>query len=140
MRASLRTIIALAAFVPMAAAGSEQDQIAKVCKPADAEDCIVREFKHTLEASKIRGRIVYKNYCVLCHGETGMGDGRAAKVHTPKPANLVASKAPPEYIDLIVRKGGEGVGRYRGMPPWGDQLTDEQIADVKNYLVALRRP
>lgn len=140
MRAALRTIIALAALAPAASAAADADQIAKVCKQADAEDCIVREFKHTLEASKIRGRIVYKNYCVLCHGETGMGDGRAAKVHTPRPANLVASKVPSEYVDLIVRKGGEGVGRYRGMPPWGEQLTDEQIADVKNYLVALRRP
>lgn len=119
--------------------GGEQEQIVKVCKSIDAEDCIVREFKHTLEAAKIRGRIVYRNYCVLCHGESGEGDGRAAKVHTPKPANLVTSQVPAAYIELIVRKGGEGVGRYRGMPPWGDQLTDEQIADVRTYLLALRR-
>lgn len=132
---------ALAAGVLLSgvAGAAEPEQIAKVCKSAEAEDCIVREFKNTVEASRIRGRIVYRNYCVLCHGESGLGDGRAAKVHTPKPANLVASRVPPEYIELIVRKGGEGVGRYRGMPPWGDQLTDEQVADVRNFLVSIRR-
>jgi len=114
--------------------------ILKVSKKSDAEDCIVREFKNTVEAAQIRGRSVYRAYCVLCHGESGLGDGRAAKVHTPRPANLVASQVPPEYIEMIVRKGGAGVGRYAGMPPWSDQLTDEQISDVKQFLMALRKP
>jgi mono/diheme cytochrome c family protein len=122
------------------AAEAGTDQILKVCKKTDAEDCIVREFKHTVEAAQIRGRSVYRAYCVLCHGENGLGDGRAAKVHTPRPANLVESRVPPEYIELIVRKGGAGVGRYAGMPPWSDQLTDEQISDVKQFLIALRKP
>lgn len=141
MRA-LAWALALTALSPASVLAAEAgaEQILKVCKKTDAEDCIVREFKNTVEAAQIRGRSVYRAYCVLCHGESGMGDGRAAKVHTPRPANLVASQVPPEYIELIVRKGGAGVGRYAGMPPWSDQLTDEQINDVKQFLMALRKP
>jgi mono/diheme cytochrome c family protein len=92
-----------------------------------------------MEASNIRGRIVYQSYCVLCHGAEGLGNGRAAKVHSPPPFNLTLSTASREYTAQIIRKGGEANGRGKGMPPWGEQLTDEQISDVLNYLFTIRK-
>ena len=38
------------------------------------------------------------------------------------------------YIGLIVRKGGESLGRSAGMPPWAEELTDEQIGDVVAFV------
>ena len=102
------------------------------------DECVVRHFKDTLEASIIRGHVAFQNYCVLCHGTEGKGDGRAAKLHTPRPFNLTQSMAPRDYIAQVVRKGGEAMGRGKGMPPWGDQLTDEQINDTLNYLMTIR--
>lgn len=110
----------------------------QTCSGAITEECVVRYFKDTQEASEIRGRLVYQNYCVLCHGPEGRGDGRAAKLHTPRPFNLTTSTAPRYYIAEVVRKGGEAMGRGKGMPPWGDQLTDEQVNDVLNHLFTLR--
>jgi len=109
------------------------------CSGISIDDCIVRQFKDTPEASIIRGKIVYQNYCVLCHGVSGKGDGRAARIHTPRPANLTRSGVPPEYLTQIIRKGGEAMGRSPDMPPWGDQLTDEQIRDLINHLLSIRK-
>ena len=104
----------------------------------ETEACIVRYFKDTQQASEIRGRVVFQSYCVLCHGPEGRGDGRAAKLHTPRPFNLTTSTAPRYYIADMVIKGGEAMGRAKGMPPWGEQLTDEQLSDLLNYLYTLR--
>jgi mono/diheme cytochrome c family protein len=110
----------------------------KACSGTISDKCIVRHFKDTQEASVIRGRLVFQNYCVLCHGPEGKGDGRAARLHNPPPFNLTLSVAARDYITQVVRKGGEAMGRGKGMPPWGDQLTDEQINDTLNFLFSIR--
>ena len=110
----------------------------KTCAGTVTDACVVRHFKDTYEASLIRGRIVYNNYCILCHGAEGKGDGRAAKLHSPRPFNLTISAAPREYTAQVVRKGGEALGRGKGMPPWGDQLTDEQLNDILSFLFDMR--
>jgi len=86
------------------------------------------------DAAVFRGGLVYANYCVTCHGINADGNGRAARLHTPRPANLRASDKNDAYIGLIVRKGGETLGRSPGMPPWGEELTDEQIGDVVAFV------
>jgi cytochrome c len=140
MRALLATCLALA-LAPAWAQDKRLDtaEALKTCSGTVTDECVVRQFKDTLEASVIRGRIVYQNYCVLCHGAEGLGNGRAAKLHKPPPFNLTQSVAPREYIARVVRKGGEAVGRGIGMPPWEDQLTDEQINDTLNYLHSIRQ-
>lgn len=116
----------------------DQNAAVKACEGTVTDECVVRAFKDTLEASQIRGKVVFQNYCILCHGKEGKGDGRAAKLHTPPPYNLTQSVMPREYISQIVRKGGEAMQRGKGMPPWGEQLTDEQINDVLNFLFTIR--
>jgi mono/diheme cytochrome c family protein len=86
------------------------------------------------DAAVFRGGLVYANYCVTCHGINADGNGRAARLHTPRPANLRATDKNDSYIGLIVRKGGESLGRSPGMPPWGEELTDEQIGDVVAFV------
>lgn len=91
------------------------------------------------DAAVVRGGIVYRTYCVLCHGAAGKGDGRAAKMYTPRPANLTISPFNDAYKEMIVRGGGASVGRSSFMPPWGDELTDEQIKDLIAFLRELRK-
>lgn len=90
--------------------------------------------KKTFQASVIRGEIVFSSYCTLCHGITGEGNGRAAKIHNPRPANLRKSMVSDLYKEMIIRKGGANWGRSPDMPSWQDELTEEQIHDVVNYL------
>ena len=103
----------------------------KVHTPNSSGALLPRDSK---DAAVFRGGLVYANYCVTCHGINADGNGRAARLHTPRPANLRASDKNDTYIGLIVRKGGESLGRSPGMPPWAEELTDEQIGDVVAFV------
>jgi mono/diheme cytochrome c family protein len=82
----------------------------------------------------VRGYIVFKTHCVMCHGIHADGNGRAAKNYNPRPANLRLSDKSDKYKEMIISKGGASMGRSAFMPPWGQELTDEQIHDVVYYL------
>jgi mono/diheme cytochrome c family protein len=126
MKSALLLFAAGAALLSSAAAGADE-------QPSYPK-------KDTPEAAVMRGHIVFKHYCVLCHGESGEGNGRAAKVHTPPPANLTTTDKNDQYKELIIRKGGLFLGRSDGMPPWENELTNEQIGDVIAYLRTIHVP
>ena len=94
--------------------------------------------KNSLDAAVFRGGLVYANYCVTCHGMNADGNGRAARLYDPRPANLRATDKNDAYISLIVTRGGEALGRSPKMPPWGEELTDEQVKDVVTYVRSVR--
>ena len=89
------------------------------------------------DAAHFRGSLVFVNYCVTCHGPNADGKGRAARLYEPKPANLRDSDKNAAYMKLIVSKGGKAVARSEYMPPWGEELTEEQISDVVAYLQSI---
>jgi mono/diheme cytochrome c family protein len=45
-----------------------------------------------LSASEARGRAVFENYCIGCHGNEGRGDGPASVLLDPLPRNFRAAK------------------------------------------------
>ncbi len=90
--------------------------------------------KDSVDAATFRGGLVYANYCVTCHGINADGNGRAARLYNPKPANLRASDKNDAYFGLIIRKGGATLGRSEFMPTWEAELTSEQISDLVAYL------
>jgi cytochrome c oxidase cbb3-type subunit 3 len=90
------------------------------------------------------GKQVFQHYCLLCHGETGAGDGFNAFNVDPHPRDLgdpalQKAKTDADFKDTI-RRGGVGVGLSSGMPPWGKTLTPDQIDQVVGYLRTLKRP
>jgi mono/diheme cytochrome c family protein len=95
--------------------------------------------RDTADAAVVRGSIAFRTYCVLCHGAEGKGNGRASKMYTPRPADLTVSPFNDQYTEMIIRGGGASVGRSPYMPPWGDELSDEQIRDVVAFLRELRK-
>ena len=90
--------------------------------------------KDSTEAATFRGGLVFANYCVTCHGMNADGNGRAARLYNPRPANLRASDKNNAYFGLIIRKGGAALGRSEFMPAWEAELTNEQIGDLASYL------
>ncbi len=86
------------------------------------------------------GRAIFKNYCSLCHGENGEGDGKMAKIiKDPPPFNLTLSRAPDEYLMQIITKGGAAMGRSARMPSWGEQFSEAERRSVILYIKTLRR-
>jgi mono/diheme cytochrome c family protein len=80
-----------------------------------------------------RGKTVYMNHCVGCHGESGAGNGEVAKSFGIQPANLKAlAKATANHYLVIQINNGKG-----NMPQWQDLLTARQTWDVTNYIQTL---
>ncbi len=88
-------------------------------------------------ASVDRGRQIYKEYCMQCHGATGRGDGPAASGLNPKPAihaNMAFEKLPPDYVYNVIYYGGRSMGKSTAMPYWGLTIGQQGVADVMAYL------
>lgn len=89
-----------------------------------------------------RGRAVYEQYCAICHGVRGDGEGPLASLFQTKPRNLIKgeykikstpSGSPPLDEDLIrsVKLGLPGTA----MTPHA-YLSDEEIRAVVSYIKA----
>ena len=100
---------------------------------------LLQEAGGHLEPSQRVGEQIFRERCVLCHGRHGEGDGRMAKILTsPPPADLTASRLPDDYLNTIITRGGEGVGRSKHMPPWGEQLNQAEIDSVILHIKSIR--
>lgn len=74
------------------------------------------------------GRTVFANLCVACHQADGRGRDRVA----PTLVGADLALAAPGVVARIVLNGKEGpVGL---MPPLGQSLSDDQIAEVLTYI------
>lgn len=101
---------------------------------------MLKDFVSKSDASRKIGQQLYESRCALCHGKYGDGKGRMAKViQAPPPANLTLSRLPDNYLNKIIRLGGEGVGRSPKMPPWGMQFETNEIDSIIIYIKSLRR-
>lgn len=91
-------------------------------------------------ASIKAGRNLFNNFCSLCHGKNGEGDGKMARIiKNPPPFNLTLSRAPDTYLKDIINKGGEAMGRSPRMPPWFEQLSKTEVQSVILFLKTLRK-
>ena len=80
-----------------------------------------------------RGEALYVRHCEACHGVDGRGDGPEAARLEPRPADLrIHVPAHPEGDTFrFIASGIAGTA----MPAWEDELTDDQLWDLVNYLV-----
>jgi len=84
------------------------------------------------------GKGIYNSNCASCHGETGLGDGPAAKSLNPPPRPLAhESYLTDAYMYWRIAEGG-GIEPFRSaMPAWKSFLNEEKIWQVIAYLRSL---
>jgi mono/diheme cytochrome c family protein len=85
-----------------------------------------------------RGKLIFEQRCMICHGKEGRGDGAQAPYLSPRPGNLVsasvAAKTDQELLKVIAN------GRPRtAMRGWNDVLTEDEQRAVLNYIRSLVR-
>jgi mono/diheme cytochrome c family protein len=85
------------------------------------------------------GKTAYNKYCKFCHNEGGTGNGALAPKDT-HPPNLVDAKwdhggTDGEIFDNIKN----GIGPDYNMVPFKDQLKDEEIWNVVNYVRSIAK-
>ena len=88
------------------------------------------------------GAQMYKNYCAVCHGMEGKGDGRAVEFLKAPPPDLRTlaqrnnGKYPADHVVMTMRLGtGSHPHGTIDMPLWGPLL---QTLDVNQSLGELR--
>ena len=85
-----------------------------------------------------KGRIIYEQLCLSCHGETGDGLGPAGQKFSTRLPDFTDSthmfSRSDRYLFTIVRKGGRKVGKSEIMHSWESILTTEHIHDVLAYI------
>jgi len=80
----------------------------------------------------------YSTVCASCHGTAGAGDGVAAAVLNPPPADFSdpsfwASRTDDQVAQVILRGGGP-MGLSALMPAWSAMFDDAQAAAMVEYL------
>ena len=87
--------------------------------------------------SIVRGQQVFAAQCASCHGERADGAGPRAGELAAVPTNFLA----PDYDKSAPRIAARiAYGRGRVMPAFVDQLPEDQIWDLANYLHSLQKP
>lgn len=108
---------------------------------AKVEDITINQ----LESSKLdlkKGKELFVINCVVCHGETGDGNGPVIKkgffavdISTKREKNLAGDKDLTDgYIFAYIRYGGKIM-----MPSYRENLSEEQAWQVVNYVRHLQK-
>jgi mono/diheme cytochrome c family protein len=87
-------------------------------------------------AQMAEGEKLYKAACVACHEADGSG---APRIYPPLPGNANLQSADPSSTLRIILDGAETITTPRApnkgsMPAYARQWSDQQIADVTNYI------
>jgi len=91
----------------------------------------LRAGRKTADPTRARGAALYLDNCGGCHQALGRG---IPGVFPPLAGNGVVVAADPGNILKVVDGGIAARGGYIPMPSFKDQLTDEQVADIANYI------
>ena len=86
-----------------------------------------------------KGKEVFTNTCLPCHGEMGLGDGPAAEFMTPKPKPLINNgkvSVPDGVAFWVITNGIDGTG----MASLSDTLNETERWQVIRYLATLAAP
>ena len=82
------------------------------------------------------GQAVYARLCVACHEADGSG---APRIYPPLPGNALLQSADPSSTLRVTLDGAQTVTTPRApntgsMPAYARDLSDQEIADVTNYI------
>ncbi|HEX9302710.1 MAG TPA: c-type cytochrome [Casimicrobiaceae bacterium] len=83
------------------------------------------------DPTKKRGGALYTDHCSGCHQARG---GGIIGVFPPLASNGVVVAPDPANVIKVVLQGIPARNRYVAMPSFAGQLTDQQIADLANYV------
>jgi len=60
------------------------------------------------EVDLLRGKVLYRSFCAICHGLNGEGDGRVIPLGMPKPRSFQAVRDQPEGYFYFAATNGFG--------------------------------
>ena len=80
------------------------------------------------------GEKFYNTNCFVCHGKKGDGKGPRAHFNRPAPRNFTSDASRQELDHASLFAAISNGKRGSVMPAWSTVLTEQQIADVAEYV------
>ena len=87
-----------------------------------------------LKGDAIKGAAFFMSNCSTCHGATGDGRGPRAYFINPKPRNFLHDAARADLNRPAIFKATTDGKLGTEMPAWGKVMTDQEIADVTEFV------
>jgi mono/diheme cytochrome c family protein len=98
--------------------------------------------ERVLSYEETQGGKLYEQYCMVCHGNEGKGDGFNAYNLDPRPQDFTDStymKAlSDDQIDQTITGGGRSVNKSPLMPAYGWTLNGQQIRYLVSFVRSFR--
>ncbi len=104
-------------------------------------------------SDRTSGAKMFSDYCAVCHGPQGKGDGPAVAALNTPPTDLTTlslrnqGKFPARHVTTILRNGVETHGYGTSdMPDWGslfrrlDKASEIRIYNLTNFIRTLQQP
>lgn len=104
-------------------------------KAPSSADALKNPYKGNA-AETAKGKTLYTQMCVICHGKGGKGDGPAGIALNPRPADHTSARVQDQSDGALFWK------MTNGNPPmaaYKDVLTEEQRWDLVNYIRTLKK-
>lgn len=106
--------------------------------PAQAQTEVATDMKAAmpkgLKGNSQAGQAFYMKNCFTCHGVNGDGNGPRAYFNTPRPRNFTSDQSRQSYNRPRLFDAISNGKRGTVMPAWGKVLSDQQIADVAEFV------
>lgn len=83
-----------------------------------------------------RGRTLYQDHCIECHGRTGDGRGAVGEFLEVQPADLLSKQSRMKTDEELFRIIQQGT-RFDEMHGWETEFKTQDIWDVLSYIRTL---
>lgn len=112
------------------------DAMARFLAAIPVREREAEEFVRAPSEVSARGAKVYEQHCASCHGDEGQG---VPSIYPALAGNRAVTLASSNNLVQLIRKGGfppstSGNPRPFGMPPFGQILSNDDIAAVATFL------
>ena len=92
----------------------------------------------TAQTEPTTGKEIFEQMCAGCHGTYGNGQEGTKSGFVPRIGTLAnkeyMNSVQDDYLNMIIKKGGEYMGKIAAMPAWEHKFNDEQVADLVAHI------
>jgi mono/diheme cytochrome c family protein len=125
MREPVKGTVKRGQYLPVRMAPDDYEMAAELLtNPTDSTAAVLKE-----------GKALYETFCIHCHGEKGMGDGKVGKVYKGVTAYTSASviDKPEGHIYQVITHGKGRMGAH------GSQISEEDRWKIVRYVQVLQQ-
>jgi len=96
-----------------------------------------------LTPAEQKGEVLYANYCAICHGKTGNGDGFNSYSLSKPPRNFQdrgrMAALSDSQVQRAILEGGAALGESPQMPAWSGVLTQTEASELTDFIRTLAK-